>query len=215
MVSIGLPEKKWLVLILFLSLINPLHYLLFILLPQENSAFTGFVDDGLMLSLMQSSSRNFEDPWSAGGSVFHNPLVGSIYLFLLLGSPLLFFKINPYILFILYKFIFAVIYYIVAYNFMKFFIKDKKILSTAFLLFMLAAGIGGIIYSLAYVSGNIEFLPAIGYGMTSEFEELGGRAHSLTHLPRLYYLIPEVLSYLAILAYATRRKVITGILVGL
>ena len=215
MVSIEFPSRKWLVLIVFLSLINPLHYTIFVLSAPVNSEFIGFVDDGLMLSLMQSSSRNFEDPWSAGGSVFNNPLVGSVYLFILLGVPLLFLKVNPYVLFILYKFIFAFVYYIVAYNFMKFFIKDKKILSTAFILFMLAAGIGGIIYSLAYVSGNTEFLPAIGYGMTAEFEELGGLAHSLTHLPRLYYLIPEILTYVTLLAFATRRKVLTGILLGI
>ena len=134
MVSIEFPSRKWLVLIVFLSLINPLHYTIFVLSAPVNSEFIGFVDDGLMLSLMQSSSRNFEDPWSAGGSVFNNPLVGSVYLFILLGVPLLFLKVNPYVLFILYKFIFAFVYYIVAYNFMKFFIKDKKILSTAFIL---------------------------------------------------------------------------------
>lgn len=216
MLSKILPGKKWIILIFVLSLINPLNYLLFILYHPSDVTFVGFSDDGLMISLMQAPARNFEDPWSIeGNSVFYNPIVGSTYLFILLGILPLIINIPIYTAFILYKFIFAFVYYIVAYNFMKFFIKDKKLLSTSFLLFLLSAGLGGIIYILSFIFFNQEYLPVIGYAITSEFDELGAQAHSLSHIPRLYYLIPEILTYLTLLAFATKRKILSGFLLGL
>jgi len=213
MISIRLPERKWVFLIIALSLVNPLHYLFFIVNHPSDSVFIGFVDDGLMMSLMQSSSRNFSDPWS-NTDIFHNPLVGSPYLFSFLGLPLLLINIPVLYLFLFYKFLFGVIYYLIAYYFINYFVKDKKITAVAFVLFMFMAGIGGLLYTLEYVvTGHNSFY--VGSVLTSEFDELGGLSHSLTHLPRLYYLIPEILLYLLLLAYVAKRKFISGVLLGI
>lgn len=211
-----LPNKRFLVVIILLSLIGPAQYALNFLNPPSNSVFVGYSDDALMLAVMDSPANNFNDPWSFdGGKIWHNPLAGSVYLFLVLGFIPSLLKIDMYSVFIFLKFVFAIIYYLVVYNLILYFIKNEKQQKIAFLFFTLVAGIGGIIYILSSVifSGS-EFLPVIGYAFTREFDELAAVAHSLTHLFRLYYVIPETLGYLSLLLFVKNRKVLAGISLG-
>ncbi|MBI2578450.1 MAG: hypothetical protein HYW26_01935 [Candidatus Aenigmarchaeota archaeon] len=213
-----LPENKFLILlIIVLSLTGPAHYALNYFFPPEGTVFVGYTDDAYMLTLMKSWGNDFNDPWSFdGGKVWHNPLIGSTYLFLILGLIPWLLKINLYVAFVFFKFLFALIYYIVVYNLISVFVKDTNRRNIAFVLFALSAGIGGIIYILArLIFGPTEYLGLIGYAFTREFDELGAVAHSLTHVFRLYYVIPETTAYLSLLFFINNRKLISGFFLGL
>src|SRR3989338_3347604 len=199
-------DKRILLLIIILSLVNPLHYLILTYYPPEGKVFVGYQDDGLMLTLMKSSSTNFDDPWAFdGGKVWNNPLIGSAYLFIILGIIPTVFNLSYYISFIVFKFIFAFLYYIVVYNLIKLLVENPRSQKIVFILFCLAAGLGGILYGAFTVLGQGSNSSIIGYGLTNEFDELAGSSHSLTHTFRLYYVIPEMLGYLSLILFINDR----------
>lgn len=212
-----LPEKKILILIVILSLVGPFNYAINYFFPPQGTVFVGYTDDVYMLTLMKSWGANFNDPWGFHQyKIWENPLIGSTYLFLLLGIIPFLLKIDVYAAFIFFKFLFALIYYIIVYNLIAVFVKEKSHRNLAFVLFGLSAGIGGIIYIVArFLFGPSQYLPIIGYAFTREFDELGAVAHSLTHTFRLYYVIPETLGYLSLLLMVKDRKILSGISLGL
>jgi len=209
-------DKRILLLIIILSLVNPLHYLILTYYPPEGKVFVGYQDDGLMLTLMKSSSTNFDDPWAFdGGKVWNNPLIGSAYLFIILGIIPTVFNLSYYISFIVFKFIFAFLYYIVVYNLIKLLVENPRSQKIVFILFCLAAGLGGILYGAFTVLGQGSNSSIIGYGLTNEFDELAGSSHSLTHTFRLYYVIPEMLGYLSLILFIKNKKWLSGLSLGL
>lgn len=214
---IKLPEKKLLALVIILSLVGPAHYAMNFLNPPEGKVFVGYFDDAYILNIMKSPLHNFSDPWSFdGGKIWHNPLAGSVYLFLVLGFIPALLGVDLYLAFILFKFVFALAYYLIAYNLILHFIREKQHQRIAFLIFMLFAGIGGIIYIAAsLLFAQSQYLPVIGYAFTREFDELAAVAHSLTHIFRLYYVIPEALGYLSLLLFINKKKILTGLALGL
>ena len=212
-----LPPHKLLVIIFLITLINPLHYALLFFFPPENNIFLGYPDDTLMLTLMKSPAWNFDDPWSFdGGKVWHNPLIGSVYLFISLGAIPFLFKLDLYLSFIFFKFLFSVIYFIVVYNLLSVFIKSGKERNVALLIFMFVAGLGGLIYATSTLAfPQSQYNSVIGYALTNEFNELSATSHSLTHTFRLYYMIPETLGYLSLIFFLSRKRLFSGVLLGL
>lgn len=214
-----LPEKKFLFLIIILSLVAPIHYAINFSWPPAGTQFVGYYpDDAYMLDIMKSvsSAFDFTDPFVGGENIWHNPLLGSTYLFVFFGLAGSVLGLNLFIFFVLLKFLFGVAYFLVVYNLISVFVKTKGQQNMAFVLFALAAGAGGILYLAAQVIfPQSEYLPIIGYAFTREFDELAAVSHSLTHIFRLYYGIPETLGYLALLFFAQKKKLLAGLSLGL
>ncbi len=207
-----LPGRCLLLLIVVLSLINPLHYVIFSLSAPEGRVFVGHVDDVLQLTVFSSASWGFQDPWGTG-TFFENPVIGAPFTYAILGTPFTLMGINSLALFLVLKFVAALALLVVLYNFLRFFLKDGA--QMGFALLLLSAGVGWILYGASALLFGQPYTPLVGYMFTSEFDELGGGAHMLSHLTRIYWIIPEITGFAAMLLFFRNRRALAGIMLGL
>ncbi len=215
MISKYLPPRKILLLIVLFSMINPLHYVVMALTVPENKIFLGgHVDDFFQLTLMKSVVWNFHSPWDPDKTVFENPVLGASYTFVLLGTLPALLEINLIITFLIIKFTLSVIYLVIIYNFIKYFLDSKKDTNLGYFIFMFSAGIGSFIYLLFFLVAP-HYSPVVGFALTAEFDELGGGAHALSHLTRIYWLLPEITGLVSLLLFMMKRRVVAGIFLGL
>jgi hypothetical protein len=209
-----IPEKKFLILIILFSLVNPLNYLIFNYTAPDDHVFTGYIDDTFQLALMKSVVWGFQSPWDPGQSVFQNPVLGASYTFVALGTIPALLNINLFFVFLLIKFALSFIYLIVVYNVITRFLKSTRNVGIAFITFLFVSGLGWIIYAM-FLLFNTQYASVAGYAFTVEFEELGGGANLLSHLTRIYWLVPEILGLLALLFFSDKKYIKSGILLGL
>ncbi len=209
-----LPSKKLFVLVVILALVNPILYIILNYTTPKDHVFVGYTDDIFQLTLMKSLQWNFQDPWGEGWSVYSNPVLGASYTFTILGTIPTLIGINTLVTFIVIKFFLSFIYLIVIYNVIKSFL-DPKTTKIAYVLFLLSAGIGWLIYGASSFVFGQQYTPIVGYAFTSEFEELGSGTHALSHLTRIYWLLPEITGLLAILFIRNKKKIKSGIMLGL
>ena len=126
-------NKKWLVPILVIAIINPIFYIIFSLLPPDGYEFTGGIgiEDGIFISFIQAFDTNLESPWGSE-PILEKPISG-LPLFLALGM-LAFLGIDAVVLFVAAKFLFFVVYLAVVYFFISYFVKDRKEFNTIYFL---------------------------------------------------------------------------------
>jgi len=207
-----LPPKAILLVILVFALINPLHYVMFSLNTPEGMVFVGHVDDTLQLTVLSALRWDFADPWYEG-TVFENVVIGAPFTYTLIGIPLTFLGLNTLAAFLIVKFILAAVLLILVYNFMKFFLKENT--NLGFLLLLFIAGIGWIVYGASYFAFGPQYTPLVGYMLTSEFDELGGGGLMISHLTRIYWILPEIMGFLSMLLFFHGRKWLAGLALGL
>jgi len=210
-----LPPRGILVLIILLSFINPLHYAIMSITTPNNKVFLGgHVDDFFQLTLMNSVEWNFNSPWDLDQTVFENPVLGASYTFVLLGTLPALLEINLIVAFLVIKFLLSIIYLVIIYNIVKYFLESEKDIKLGYLIFLFSAGIGSFIY-LLFLLVAPNYSPVVGFALTAEFDELGGGAHALSHLTRIYWLLPEVTGLISLMLFMMKRRVIAGIFLGL
>ena len=212
--KILLPGKKFLILILVLASVNPLNYALMNNVHPEGKVFTGYIDDAFQLALMKSAKWEFQSPWDFGISVFQNPILGASYTFVVLGTIPTLLNFDLFLTMMVLKFIFSVFYLILIYNILLVLMKSKKYVNVAFVIFLLASGIGWIFYAVSAASGS-HYTSVIGYAFTDEFEELGGGISAISHITRLYWLLPEITGLLSLLLFMHRKRILSGLFLGL
>src|SRR3989338_1974614 len=196
-----LPPRGILVLIILLSFINPLHYAIMSITTPNNKVFLGgYVDDFFQLTLMNSVEWNFNSPWDLDQTVFENPVLGASYTFVLLGTLPALLEINLIVAFLVIKFLLSIIYLVIIYNIVKYFLESEKDIKLGYLIFLFSAGIGSFIY-LLFLLVAPHYSPVVGFALTAEFDELGGGAHALSHLTRIYWLLPEVTGLISLLLF--------------
>lgn len=209
-----LPERKLLVLILTFALVNPLNYALMALSPPENKVFLGYVDDAFQLALMKSASWDFRSPWDPETTIFENPVLGASYTFALLGTIPALLNLDLFLAFVAVKFLLSVLYLILIYNVIRHFLGADSRVKTAFIIFLFSSGVGWILYGATLALSGQQSASVIGYAFTNEFEELGGGAHALSHLTRIYWLLPEITGLLSLMLFISRKYLLSGILLA-
>lgn len=210
-----LPPRKILVLIVLFSLINPLHYVIMAITTPNNKVFLGgHIDDFFQLTLIKSVEWNFNSPWDLDQTVFENPVLGASYTFVLLGTLPTLLEINLIVAFLVIKFLLSMTYLVIIYNIVKYFLGQEKDIKLGYLIFLFSAGIGSFIYLLFFLFAP-HYSPVVGFALTAEFDELGGGAHALSHLTRIYWLLPEITGLVSLLLFMMRRHVASGIFLGL
>ncbi|GEM_PF-2073703 len=211
-----LPSKKFLVLMVVISLVGLLDYAIMYNTPPKNKVFTGYVDAGFQLALMKAIVWNFESPWDSSGiSIFENPHLGGPYTLTLLGSLPTIININMLLYMLALRFILSIIYLVIIYNFINFFLKDKNNVKIAFLLFLLSSGIGWIIYGGVYTTYGSNSAGLIGYLFSYEFEEGDSGAMAISHITRVYWIVPEITGLLSLLFFTKKKNIVGGLLIGL
>ncbi len=198
--------KKYLLLILVFTLLEPLHYYFLINFPLEGRSFIAYdVDESNVITLMRSVEINFNNPWSTSGEkIYDNPAIGSVYSYLPFGLVRWFFSIDPMLMNIVSKALLSFITLVLIYKVLEAYLIDKKKANLAFVLFLIPMGLEFVMFPVSLFSG-VEFL---GAGFSFEFPFLNS-------LSRIYYYMPLITGFLSLLAYNKNKKIITSIFLGL
>ncbi len=210
-----LPETKWLIVILFISSLNPLYYVILGYFSPEGYIFNGSGEDGTRLSLMKSVEWEFQSPWMTEneGTVFHNPS-SSPFVFVFLGLISYFLNINYFIIFVLAKFIFTFTYLIVTFYIIRE-LTDKRTRSIAYFIFVFTSGMGGILY-LTLLNFSNPVLSSSAYALFYDIIGSGINIWTLANIT--YYTLPLTIGYLAVLFFikskSNKSYLIPGILFG-
>lgn len=214
MIDRYLPPRSFLLLILIFSLINPIQYAVMVLTAPENRVFMGYIDDSLQLALMKSVIWDFKSPWDLGISVFENPFLGASYAFVFLGTIPALLNMDIFFVYMIIKFILSVFYLILVYNLMRYFLDSERKLNLGYALFLFSAGIGAFIYGF-FMLTYPDYAPVVGYALTNEFDELGGGVQAVSHLTRIYWLLPEITGLISLLFFIKGRHAVSGLFLGL
>lgn len=198
--------------ILLLSLLNPLQYAVLKFFPPGGLEFNGFGDDdALIITSIKYVEFGFKSPWvletdringaALERSVFSNPGNGPVYLMALL-NPFYLLGLDPLLIFVAYKFLAAVFALFMVFYLLEALIKDKKLQKTAFFVFALSAGFGGIIYLFTSSLGLFGF--GIGAYKILDFYQsfpFGLAALSIILFTRKKYLYSSIFLALTVLFY--------------
>ena len=134
-------ERKWLVYCLVLTIFYiPSLYLIGYLLTPPDYVFIslGNPDKTMQLAAMKSYIWQFKNPYFVDDTlIFHNPIVGSVYLL-----PFLFF---PDVM-IIFESVFFFFYLVVSFVLIRYLIKSKKERNITFLFFTLIYSTTSILY---------------------------------------------------------------------
>jgi hypothetical protein len=199
----GVKMRKHIIcLIVLMSVFGLLQYTAFNLFPPQDMAFNGIgYDDASFMMLIKASDFDFQSPYIIGsdridGSLFLNPANGPIYIFVPIG--LVFYSwlgIDALTLLAMFKFISAMLCLTVSYFFIRMFTSEKEG-DTAFLIFTVSAGFGGLLYI---------FMPSslFGFGM--------GTYRMLVN----YHTLPFALSLLSMMMFMKKKYGFSGISLGL
>src|SRR3989344_3219723 len=149
--------RKWLIIILLVSLIETFNYFLLINFPPQGKAFLGYdSDEALVSGLMRSVELNFDNPWSPGEKIFFNGALTSPYVYIPLGYLRMLIGIDALLMNIIAKFILFFIFLVVLFKTMEILMPKKY--KIAFIFFLLPLGIMPIGYLLGTVTGIERFM---------------------------------------------------------
>lgn len=195
-------EKKWLLIILLFSLIEPAQYFLLINYPPPGKTFMAYDSDEATVSgVMRSVEMGFDNPWSPGEKVFFNGALTSPYPYILLGYLRLLLGIDPLLMNIIAKFVLFFVFLVVLFKAMEALMPRRHQL--AFLFFLLPLGLMPIGYLLGYATG-VERLVE---GFSFEFAVLN-------NISRVYYFVPLITAFLSLIFFSKGRKAETALALG-
>ena len=207
-----LPEKKWLIVFVVLSLLNPLYYVFSMLTTPY--VFTGGWDDANLLTTMHSVNWNLQSPWIIEninyGDVLHGAGVfGPPFIFIPLGILALLLSIDPFIIYLIAKFVFSFLFLLVAYNFFKFIEKKLKIdANINMFVYVFCAGLGGLFYLIFMIffdpTNILTPHPMRGFGISA-----------FRYLEYIYYPLGLATAMLSIIYIMKNKTIISGIFLGL
>src|SRR3989338_8500005 len=142
-----IPDRKILVLIIAIVTIYPIHYMLLTSIHKPEYVFNGYCgDDCVLINIMKSWEWGLNIPWMTHVDVGILGVIGigPLYLLLALGVFSTYLGINAIVLFEIFKIMSSFLLFIAAYNlFMEISRKDGI---KMFLVFSLAAGVGGLLH---------------------------------------------------------------------
>jgi len=195
-------ERKWLVIILLVSLIEPVHYFLLINYPPLGRTFMAYdSDEALVSGVMRSVEYNFDNPWSPGEKVFFNGALGSPYPYIPLGYLRILLGIDAILMNIIAKFVFFFLFLIVLFKALEALMPRNHEL--AFVLFLLPLGLMPLGYLLAFITGIDRFAE----GFSFEFS-------ILNNISRVYYFVPLITAFLSLIFFSKGRRIAAAIALG-
>lgn len=218
-------RRWWLAVITIMALIHPLHYLLAYWNTPPGYRFVGggMVEDFIYYPLMKFWEGHYQNPWAEEeiDSIFYsNPFVyiPMGYVAKLLGG-------NYVLVRHVSDSLFSFLYLLMVYYVLKRFSSSSREHNLSFLFFTLLNGLGGFIYLIYRLFTDparmaIPTKPFAGMKQVITYEFTQEGIPPLTHLGRLYHLVPLFLGFTVLYLFFTRdyRKtgntLLTGILWG-
>ena len=202
MKKIGFIEKKWLVIILLVSLIEPLHYFLLLNYPLSGKTFMAYdSDEALNSGMMRSIELGFDNPWSPGEKVFFNGAIGSPYPYLALGYLRWALGIDALLMNIIAKAVLFFVFLLVLFKTMEAIMPRRH--GTAFLFFVVPLGLMPLGYSISAITGIEKFAE----GFSFEFSVLN-------NFSRIYYFAPLISAFLSLFFFSKSKRVKSAICLG-
>lgn len=196
-------EKKWLLIILLFSLIEPAHYFLLINYPPPGKTFMAYDSDEATVSgVMRSVELGFDNPWSKGEKVFFNGALTSPYPYIPLGYLRLLLGIDALLMNIIAKFVLFFVFLVVLFKAMETLMPRRHQL--AFLFFLLPLGLMPVGYLLGYATGIERFAEGFSY-----------ESSVITNISRVYYYVPLITGLLALIFFGKGKRIQSAILLGL
>lgn len=195
-------ERKWLVIILLASLVEPVHHFLLISYPLPGKAFMAYdSDDAVVSGVMRSMEFGFDNPWSKGEGVFFNGALTSPYVYIPFGYLRLIAGIDAVIMNIIAKFVFFFVLLAVLFKTMEALMPRRHELAFAF--FLLPLGL----MPLGYMIGSLTGIERFAEGFSFELSILG-------NFSRLYYFIPLITALLSVFFFSKGRKLRSALCLG-
>lgn len=197
--------RRWLVVILFFTLLEPFHYFLLVAFPLQGRHFMAYdADEGLVLGLMRTADKGFENPWSTNGEkIFNNPALTSPYPYIMLGFIRDAFMVDPFVLNVVAKAVLTFVLLVVAFLLINELLRGRKKSHLAFVFFLMPFGIQPVMTFVSVFSG-IDFL---GAGFSHEFLFLNS-------FSRVYYYLPFISALASFLMFLRQRKLFSSLLLG-
>jgi len=205
-------EKKFIILIILMSLLNPLQYVILAVYHPQDTIFNGMgTDDGIILTLIKIHDFGFNNPWilSSDGikeNIFNNPTLGPVFTMLPLSFFYLLTGIEPLAVLVIFKFFSSVFFLVVSYYMIEALVRDKRKSRIAFFIYIITAGLGSII-----VLFQIMMNPSKIFTIFSLF----GFGVGTYRVIDFYYSFPLALGLLAVLLFMKNKYYLSGLSLGL
>ncbi len=205
-------EKKFIILIILMSLLSPLQYVILAVYHPQDTVFNGFgTDDGIILTLIKIHDFGFNNPWilSSDGmneNIFNNPTLGPVFTMLPLGFFYMLTGIDPLAILVIFKFLSSVFFLAVSYYLIEALAMDKRKSRIAFFIYTITAGLGGIIVLFQTIlnpSKIFTIFSLFGFGVGSY------------RVIDFYYSFPLALSLLSVLLFLKNKYYFSGLSLGL
>lgn len=195
-------DKKWLVVILVVALIEPLHYFLLINYPPPGKTFMAYdSDEALVMGIMRSPEYGFDNPWSPGEKVFFNGALASPYAYIPLGYLRMILGIDALLMNIIAKFVLFFVFLVALFKTTEALMPRNHELAFAF--FLLPLGLMSFGYAIYLFTGIERFAE----GFSFEFS-------ILSNISRVYYYLPLITGLLSLLFFSKGRKTEASLALG-
>lgn len=206
-------KKKYIILsFLLLSSLVPLLYLIKLFYPLPGyPVYTQFFsvggDEVTYMAAAKSVLWSFQNPFFFNNiTIFHDPFLGSPYMWAFIGTVSYIFSADTGFVYILFRFMFSFLFFIVVYETLKLFFKSKFQRNISFLFYLTLGGIGGMVYILLYLfQGSIP-------------ENVAGVLlfNGVSNNPSIYHVASMLFGYLSwIFLFNNKRALLTALCLGL